>query len=296
MEKQEIKTVLRVGNEDAIGRIVVPITLDHDHDRGVSLAAALATRWALPVHLVSVSMGAEDQVDIASGEVLEDVRRSLRAAHPEVDATDELVAAATDPVEHLAACLAPSDLVVMATSGADDASSFAQALTQAWGGPVMMIGPHAGIDIAEGGVLVGVDGSALAERALPAALDLAAAMDREVWVVHVVPAAVTQHVADLRARGERVSENAYVRDVVERLDAGQSAAWEVVHAEDAASALVEFAADRHASWIVLATHGQSGVLRPAFGSVCMAVVRHATRPVVVVRPVPPTPEVELTEG
>ena len=51
-----------------------------------------------------------------------------------------------------------------------------------------------------------------------------------------------------------------------------------------AAAITEFAAGRRGTLLALATHGRTGLARMTMGSVSMGIVRHATVPVLVVRP------------
>jgi nucleotide-binding universal stress UspA family protein len=57
----------------------------------------------------------------------------------------------------------------------------------------------------------------------------------------------------------------------------------IVHGE-AASEIVRVAKERNVDLIVLASHGRTGIGRILFGSTAEAVVRHATCPVLVVKP------------
>jgi len=57
----------------------------------------------------------------------------------------------------------------------------------------------------------------------------------------------------------------------------------VVHG-DAASEIVRVAKDRQVDLIVIASHGRTGLGRILFGSTAEAVVRHASCPVLVVKP------------
>ena len=57
----------------------------------------------------------------------------------------------------------------------------------------------------------------------------------------------------------------------------------VVHGE-AASEIVRVATERDADLIVISSHGRTGLGRILFGSTAEAVVRHATCPVLVVKP------------
>ncbi|HSE22059.1 MAG TPA: universal stress protein [Pyrinomonadaceae bacterium] len=64
----------------------------------------------------------------------------------------------------------------------------------------------------------------------------------------------------------------------------------VVHGE-AASEIVRVARDQHVDLIVISSHGRTGLGRILFGSTAEAVVRHASCPVLVVKP-PAEDEIE----
>ncbi|MDH3753308.1 MAG: universal stress protein [Acidimicrobiia bacterium] len=293
MEDTRTHAPVDLGTGSPLTRIVVLMMLDEHDDHGVAVGARLAERWAFPIKLVSLDPSADDAVTMSAGQAVEAARGTLAAAHPALDVSDEIIAAAHDPAVALAASLATSDLVVVsgAATAGERTESLAQTLAHEWGGPIMMIGPHMGLDTIDGDVVVGVDGSALSERGLPVAIGLAAAFGAQLWVVQVVPSSVTDHVERLKARGERVSETSYIHDLVEGL--GPSVRWEIIHGDEPAAALVD-CADRHnASALVMATHGRSALPRPVFGSVCMEAVRRATRPVMVIRPTKVSPELAL---
>ena len=59
---------------------------------------------------------------------------------------------------------------------------------------------------------------------------------------------------------------------------------EVLDGADVATAICEFAKDRGADYIAMATHGRSGLKRLLLGSVAEVVVRHASVPVVLYPP------------
>ena len=288
------------GTTASFGRVVVPTALDGRYDRGVAFGTRLAGHWAIPLHLASVEIGSDgsDSVTLDRGAELNQARAAIMAAHPQLEVTDEMVAATDSAVDSLAASLEPTDLVVMATDagGEGRGESFAQALAHAWGGPILMLGPRTPSDVSLGGdIVVAVDGSALAERVVPLAERLAEKADRHLWVVQVVPSATTAHIERLVARGERVSESAYVIDLTSRIDRTVGASWNVVHDDDAAVGLMSFIDDHEIALLVMATHGASGIPRPAFGSTCMAAVLESPVPVVVVRPTAETLELDLRD-
>lgn len=263
--------------------IVVPLAPEHHGGRGLTVAAALAERWDVPIRLISVDETAPvGAVSIAAGGRLEDAKAALTARHPALAVSDVMLGAVDDPVAALDDLLTSGDLVVLATdaAGSDVGPSFAESLADRWGGPLLLIGPHARVDldmVAGAEMLVGIDGSALAERSLPLALAMAHRFGLRPVLVQVVPTGHSAHLKRLRARGEAVSESAYLRDVAERLHTG----WEIVHDDDPVGALVQMGTERHAPLIVLSTHGATGLARQVFGSVCMGVVAAARCPVLV---------------
>jgi nucleotide-binding universal stress UspA family protein len=272
-----------LGRLAAFREIVVPLAPDHDSGRGVYVAAQLAQRWDVPIRLVSVDPTAPaGSVSVAAGNRLEDARASLTARHPNLEVSDVLLGAVDEPVAALHDALTSGDLVVMATdaAGSDGRPSFAEALADRWGGPLLLIGPNAQLDLLiEPGaeMVVGIDGSALAERSLPLALAMAQRFDLRPLLMQVVSTDHAAQLERLRARGEAVSDSVYLRDVAERLGAG----WEIVHDDDPVAALVRVTADRRIPLLVLSTHGATGLARQVFGSVCMGVVHEAPCPVLV---------------
>lgn len=264
-----------------IDRIVVPRASWAGYEPALATATDLAVRRDLAIHVVNIVTG--DSVDLV------DPGASMRAAHPELTITAETVhaEAGEDAVSALTRLLHASDLVVMASgAGVDSATSFAQSLAHAWGGPVMMLGPACPKQpLGAGMVAVALDGSALAERVLSLAHDFSMAFDVPLDLVQIVPEATSRHVAALAARGEQVSESAYIGDLAALLnDAGIRSSWSIVHDDDPVRGLTTFLHNHDVALLVMATHGQSGVLQPAFGSTCLHMVRQAAIPVVVVRP------------
>ena len=61
---------------------------------------------------------------------------------------------------------------------------------------------------------------------------------------------------------------------------------EVIVHGDAAAEIVRVAAEHEVDLIVISSHGRTGIGRMIFGSTAEAVVRHASCPVLVVKPPP----------
>lgn len=276
-----------------VARIVVPVTLEDRYDRGVSAAATMAERFGLAVRLLSVEVGDADAVSLDREKAMRAAVDAVVAAHPSVEVSQELLAATEHPAAAFADALDPTDLPLIATSAlGGKAGSFAQETVGNTASPVVMFGPNTTPTFGAGDVVVGVDGSVLAERIVPAARGLAAALGVNVKLIHVVSPAVSSHVQRLRARGQQVSENAYVRDLCERLG-DPSVSWEVIHHDDPAAALVASVEASKPAALALATHGREGFVAQVFGSIAISAVRGAPCPVLVQRPV--SGDLDLTE-
>lgn len=156
--------------------------------------------------------------------------------------------------------------------------STATAVVRAGAGPVMLVGPAAERPPSEGPVLVPLDGSRPGEAVLGLAADWARATGARLELRQVLdPATVQALVADARTD---VVEGAYLTRVAHDI-AGVEVNWDVLHAEDPASAIVDAAAAVGAGVVAMATHGPALAIA---GSVALGVVHDAGCPVVVVRP------------
>jgi len=125
-------------------------------------------------------------------------------------------------------------------------------------------------------ILVPLDGSTVAEAALPPAVDLA----REAGAKLVLLRAAEAHtlpMADVVAAQVTVMRETqeYLGSVRDRVVAWYGPAVE---------AIVEAARYRHADLIVMSSHGRSGVARLVVGSVTERVLRATTVPILVIRP------------
>lgn len=143
-------------------------------------------------------------------------------------------------------------------------------------------------------IMVPLDGSALAERALPCARRLAAATGATLHLVRVVepPAALTPTglYAPINVYGElmdaeRREEAAYLERMREHMGVGAERV--PVHLErldgDAAVALRNYERAAGIDLVVLCSHGRGGLARFALGSVAERLLRHGLAPVLLVR-------------
>ncbi|ANJ75086.1 universal stress protein [Ralstonia insidiosa] len=154
-------------------------------------------------------------------------------------------------------------------------------------------------------ILVAVDGSPTADRALDEAIQLALKLDAELIIAHVIDnnylrydvgyidvAGFTemliesgkQIVASAKAKAEKAGarvKTALVNDPLGAFDVGY--------------AIEQAARDADAKLLVLGTHGRRGFRRILLGSVAESVTRQSTLPVLLVRAVPTETKHAVTE-
>jgi nucleotide-binding universal stress UspA family protein len=140
-------------------------------------------------------------------------------------------------------------------------------------------------------IVVPLDGSAFGEQALPMALSIAGRDHAELELVHVydtLPPYYTQGapVPDPRLDEDLRKDRASYLDAVARWLREQTAAPVTATILDGpvASALADHIAMRQADLVVMATHGRGGLSRAWLGSVASDLVRHASAPVMLIRP------------
>jgi nucleotide-binding universal stress UspA family protein len=148
-------------------------------------------------------------------------------------------------------------------------------------------------------ILVALDGSDVAERALPHAEALAEKFGATLVLVRATTAPAEIMAAEAGAgvipvspmvadpvevtAAERRDAAAYLRGVAERLRA-HGRTVEVDEPEGrAGEAIVARAEEGEADLIAMTTHGRGGIGRAFFGSVADEVLRHAPCPVLLVR-------------
>lgn len=142
-------------------------------------------------------------------------------------------------------------------------------------------------------ILLPTDFSGCANYALPCAAAIARATNAAIICVHVVepivPAVGYTGMADplpIADISEQLEDSAE-RELPKLAECEECAGLDVdeviVHG-DAAAEIVRVAAEREVDLIVISSHGRTGLGRILFGSTAEAVVRHASCPVLVVKP------------
>jgi nucleotide-binding universal stress UspA family protein len=140
-------------------------------------------------------------------------------------------------------------------------------------------------------ILVPLDGSAFAETALPHASALAAKFDCKITLVkvfetpHVYQSAVEQGVLmDIHEAAVKDASD-YLEAQKAKLTAeGLSVEINFIEGGNVAAMILEAIEESGADLVVMSTHGRSGLDRWRFGSVAERVARHASVPVVLIRP------------
>ncbi|MGD0857474.1 MAG: universal stress protein [Dehalococcoidia bacterium] len=135
-------------------------------------------------------------------------------------------------------------------------------------------------------ILVPLDGSELAEVALPYAEELAGRLGSEIILIYV--SELTKDPGDKKLRS-------YLQKMVEATKDGASKysnkpgigpaveVKSIILSGSPAEKIVEYADNENIGLIVISTHGQSGIKRWALGSVADKVVRATIRPVALIR-------------
>ncbi len=138
-------------------------------------------------------------------------------------------------------------------------------------------------------ILVPLDGSTLAELALPEALALAKLPESRVILLHVIPP-----IEDVISDGEvitidqqwenrRIHAMHYLESICTRPDWKNVKVAASVEMGVPAEVILDFARKHKIDRIVMTTHGRTGINRWVYGSVADKVLRAADRTVVLVR-------------
>lgn len=218
-----------------IRSIVVPLSDPGADDPGLEVAERLGEALGVPVEAVHHDVAPEDLPDAIVGR------------------------------------LEPGTMLVMHSERANRWSgeaSVAEHVLDRWEGLTVLAGPDCRA-AGHGPILVPVDGSADAERAVPFARGLARSVGVDVELVRVVP---TDDPTDEAERD------------LGRLAAAGGLATRVLAHNDPVRALCDRAADIGSAYLVLSSHGDRHTPRPTISRTSTGLVAEAGRPVVIVGP------------
>ncbi len=138
-------------------------------------------------------------------------------------------------------------------------------------------------------VLIPLDGSELAECALPEVMNLArGGVVGEVVLLNVVdiPSLWVAEGLDIMKLKDALLEKSqeYLSDVQSRLSREGLNVSDVVMEGKAAQTIIDYARENAVDLMVLATHGYTGMKQLMFGSVALRVLHDARVPVLLIRP------------
>lgn len=139
----------------------------------------------------------------------------------------------------------------------------------------------------QGPILVPLDGSELAEGALPYASALADKLRTHLVLLTVWEggeadlASVSTLAVEMAQTAQTYFEN-YLEQIRERLQDDRIRA--IVRSGDAAAEILKVASETSARAIVIATHGRSGISRWVYGSTAGHLLRHSSTPVLAIGP------------
>jgi nucleotide-binding universal stress UspA family protein len=246
--------------------------------RGAEQAFALARQLDVGVTLVHVeAVGADPQIAI----------EHLHEAVGEADVgdldVDVEVPRADDGIAGEIANVAqsrPGALLVLASHGRGRSTalvgSVADELIREVPGGIVLVGPECAVGRLTGSVLIGVDGSELAERAVRTGVDLAQQLSLEPWIVHSD--------SSTGAVPDDAVESGYIASLAKAASdaAGLPVQFEELHGSRPAAVICDYARRVDAALIVASSHGRTGIRRVALGSVAAGMVRDAPCPVMVI--------------
>ena len=227
------------------------------------------------IRLLQVCPHADDGAIAAARDYLTAV--ATRSCPPE--ATIDIRVVAGDPAERIVGEAAEADLIVMSTQGAGDGGrrlfgSVADRVSRHAPAPTLLVrggrDPVATAPLQR--VVIPLDGSAAAERALAPGANLAAMLRAPVHLITIHDGAVDDRLDDVGAYLERAAETLRAR--------GASAATEIRTGAPEAELL---AAVGQGDLLVITTHGHGAAQRWQIGRVAEKLLRHAAAPIVMVR-------------
>ena len=134
-------------------------------------------------------------------------------------------------------------------------------------------------------ILVPLDTSELAAKALPHAEALARQTGAEIVLLSVIDLPPGAKESDSKIENEKAQASDYLKARAAELTAkGLTCRADVAVALDAAAEILRAADAADADLIAIGSHGRSGLMRAVFGSVADNILKESHRPVLVIRP------------
>ncbi len=259
-----------------VTELVVALDGSTNAERSLEVSDGLAAAAGLPLRLLAVRPSPAD-LFAAESYLARVARRAPRVSDMTVDNSTDVAAA-------LAAAADDGALVVLATHARRALGEFlfgsvADRVLQATNRPVLLLGPHADVpDPTFATMIVPDDGGPGSRRLRPLAKAWSEHLSSVPWVVQVLSGQGGDPCMD-------VLEAAYVESIAKAMR--PDAEWEVLHGDDPAERIVEFATAHQAGLIAMPVPARHRVGPDVGGSVALRVVRHAPCPVLALGRVAP---------
>jgi nucleotide-binding universal stress UspA family protein len=137
-------------------------------------------------------------------------------------------------------------------------------------------------------ILVALDGSKLAEAAIPAAASLAQTLAAPLTLLHIIEQDAPHEIHKDRHITEAEEASVYLEDVATRVFPAGIRVKTHVHTsavKDVSGSIVELATrEFQPDLIVMCTHGQSGIRDLLYGNIAQQVVAHGKTPLLLIKP------------
>lgn len=299
-----------------IEKILVPLDGSKLSEVALPWAEAISSRLGAVITVIHVSEMAKDPHDLFHQAYIHKIVDATKQGIQEcsvisgkssdVDVQSEILSG--NPAEKIVeyAEETQTGLIVMATHGRSGISrwtlgSVAEKVVRATARPVLLIRSKDSLTEAYGKgllnrILVPLDGSENAKAIIPYIEQLALGLKAEVLLLQAVPKGYQVLSGYVASTAETVDSDMQIaRDHLNKVaiqlkEKGLAIKTEVEMINDethAAGKIIDFASQINADLVAMSTHGRSGIIRWAFGSVAERILREGDTPLLLVRALKP---------
>lgn len=281
-------------------RILVPLDGLPSSEAILPYARALASALNLPVELLRVTKFRDALLYDENRRSMDYLKKIQRSFSPSLTIKCSVAEGEPMPIIISKAAADSGTLIAMSTGGCSAVrqwlvGSLADRVGPASANPILLVRATSDSrttgEAALESILVPLDGSSLAESALPHAVEMAKQLKLGVALIMVYSTAPLDFVAaaympapQRAAVSSRRGAQIYLEDTAQELR-GQGlerVTWQLLEG-DAQSEITKVARQMSGNLVVMGTHGRSGIGRWMAGSVTEWVVRHSGAPVVAIR-------------
>ena len=292
------KKILVPVDGSALGEAALPAVLELSRRADADIRLTMVDEVAGAIGLWQVAIrDAHTYLENLEGKVAEAAARPVSTVRLEGRAPDALCQEATR---------SDADLIVMSTHGRGGLTrmwlgSVADAVVRQSASPVLLVRPQEGDEqfleaqeLTIRRVVIPLDGSTLSEAAIEPALELGRLFGASFTLLHVIshPTGASSYLPHTMRTNFSTLEKAedQARSYLERVrtsldDGSRQIDVDVVVGQQPARGILDYVAANNADLVSIATHGRSPVTRVLLGSTADKVIRGATTPILIVRPV-----------